>query len=146
IAEQRIKNEIDVTDNFEEQMLKKYELANLWYNYELGKANGNAKQIMLLTEQLTGRMIALNEEERNHAIKSADEKAKAEADATQKRLEDAKKLRDYLMQMRESQGNISQIQIMTEIESLGGNRGTEYWDLQTKLLEDYYQTERDLAE
>lgn len=146
IAEQRIKNEIEVTDNFEEQMLKKYELANLWYSYELSKAKGNAKEIILLTEQMTSRMISLNEEEKKHAIKSSDEKAKAEAEAIKKRLEEAKKLRDYLTQMRESQGNISQTNIMTDIESLGSNRGTEYWDLQTKLLEDYYKTERDLAE
>src|SRR5690606_35488621 len=81
IAEERIKNEIDVTDNFEEQMLKKYELANLSYNYELSKAKGNAKEIMLITEQMTGRMISLNEEEKKHAIKSSDEKAKSEAEA-----------------------------------------------------------------
>src|SRR5690554_2629643 len=146
IAEQRIKNEIAVTDNFEEQMLKKYELANLWYNYELEKAKGNAKQIMLITEQMTSKMIALNEEEKNHAIKSADEKSKAEEEAVKKRLEAANKLRDAIRAARASQGNISQTSIQIEIESLGGNRGSKYWDLQTKLLEDYYQTERDLAE
>lgn len=139
ISEQSIKNEIEVTDNFEDQMLKKYELANLWYAYEVEKSKGNAKEIMLITEQMTSKMIALNEEEKNHAIKSADEKAKAEAEAIKKQLEKIHKL-------RKSQGNVSQANIMADIESLGGNRGSKYWDLQTKLLEDYYQTERELAE
>src|SRR5690606_29430287 len=96
--------------------------------------------------QLTGKMIALNEEEKNHAIKSADEKAKAEEESIKKGIEWGNKLRDIIREARESQGNISQTNIQIEIESLGGNRGSEYWELQTKLLEDYYQTERDLAE
>lgn len=146
IAEQSIKNEIAVTDNFEEQMIKKYELASLWYNYELSKAKGNAKEIMLITEQMTGKMIALNEEEKNHAIKSADEKAKAEEKYIKIRIDAANKLRDAIREARASQGNISQTSIQIDIERLGGNRGAKYWDLQTKLLEDYYQTERDLAE
>lgn len=150
---ERQRDEAKFSNDMETYFLKNIELANLEYEHK--------KTILKLTEKdretLNTRLLALDQEhlkniedlgreELTYIQKQADEKAKAEEESVKKRIESAKKLRDYLMQMRESQGNISQTNIMTDIESLGSNRGTEYWDLQTKLLEDYYQTERDLAE
>lgn len=150
---ERQKEEAEFSEDMEIYFEKSVDLANLEYE--------NKKTILKLTEKdritLNLKLLALEEEklknveeigreELDYIQNQNDKKLKSDEDAVKKRIEFYKNLRDAIREAREGQGNISQTKIQIQIESLGGNKGSKYWDLQTELLEDYYKTERDLAE
>lgn len=104
IREQELQNQIAIARGFEEQMEKRYQLVQEWYQNQLKEHKDNAQAMELASKQYTAKLIELNKEEYDHAVKIEDAKAKLLLDvrkALLKAEEDLNKQRDKANKKRD---------------------------------------------
>lgn len=135
IAEQKIQNEIAVTEDYEQQLNLRRQAVLLWYAYEISKAGDNAKQKELIKLQYDGKIRKLDDDSVKDIDENNKKKTESEKKAAEKRYEIWKKVSNdikalaYENERFENEKSI--LALRKELEGL--NQGTpQYY---AKLLE-----------
>lgn len=99
--------------------------------------NEYAKEVAKVTEKMADDYGDDFTEQYKEVVKHVDEVTKA-FDKTTESIDET------IQKGRELKADLNDLNNQIAIESLGGNRGSEYWNARTKQLEDWYEDQKNL--